>query len=107
VIFVVVGVCCLYKQNKYRNACNKYTMAAILLFLKDIPKKLVGDAKACFHVQTTAALRGSQAYFRFRFVYFLTKFNPLNAKLNPICHLLSMLGAHLILHISRIRIKLL
>ena len=31
--------------------------------------------------------------------------NPLNAKLNPICHLLSLLGAHHILHISRIRVK--
>jgi hypothetical protein len=30
-------------------------------------------------------------------------FNPLNAKLNPICHLLALLGAHHILHVSRIR----
>jgi hypothetical protein len=33
------------------------------------------------------------------------KFNPLNAKLNPICHLLALLGAHHILHVSRIRVK--
>jgi hypothetical protein len=32
-------------------------------------------------------------------------FNPLNAELNPICHLLALLGAHLILHISRIRVN--
>jgi len=32
-------------------------------------------------------------------------FNPLNAKLNPIYHLLALLGAHHILHISRIRVK--
>jgi hypothetical protein len=31
--------------------------------------------------------------------------NPLNAKLNTICHLLALLGAHHILHISRIRVK--
>ena len=31
--------------------------------------------------------------------------NPLNAELNPICHLLALLGAHPILHISRIRVK--
>jgi len=31
--------------------------------------------------------------------------NPLNAELNPICHLLALLGAHLILHVSRIRVK--
>ena len=29
----------------------------------------------------------------------------LNAKLNPICHLLALLGAGHILHVSRIRVK--
>jgi hypothetical protein len=32
--------------------------------------------------------------------------NPLNAELNPICHLLASLGAHLIFHVSRIMVKL-
>ena len=32
-------------------------------------------------------------------------FNPLNAELNPICHMLALLGAHLILHVGRIRVK--
>ena len=31
-------------------------------------------------------------------------FNPLNAKLNPICYLLALL-AHHFLHVSRIRVK--
>jgi len=31
--------------------------------------------------------------------------NPLNAKLNPTCHLLALLAAHHILHVSRIRIN--
>jgi len=31
--------------------------------------------------------------------------NPLNAELNPICYLLALLGAYLILHVSRIRVK--
>jgi hypothetical protein len=29
-------------------------------------------------------------------------FNPLNAELNPICYLLTLLGAHNNLHISRV-----
>jgi hypothetical protein len=33
--------------------------------------------------------------------------NPLNAELNPICHLLALLGARRILHISRIRVNVL
>jgi len=40
--------------------------------------------------------------FAFRFSLI---FNPLNAELNPICHLLAILGAHHILHISRIGVK--
>ena len=31
--------------------------------------------------------------------------NPLKAEFNPICHLLALLGAHHILHISRVRVK--
>ena len=32
--------------------------------------------------------------------------NPLNAELNPICHLLALVGDRHILHVSRIRVKL-
>jgi hypothetical protein len=32
-------------------------------------------------------------------------FNPLNAELNSICHLLALLGAHPVFHVSRIRVK--
>jgi len=39
------------------------------------------------------------------FIGYCQHFNPLNAKLNPICHLLALLGAHPILHISRIRVN--
>ena len=35
----------------------------------------------------------------------ISYFNPLNAELNPICHLLAFLGAHRILHVSWIRVK--
>ena len=32
-------------------------------------------------------------------------FNPLNAELNPICHLLGLLGAHHIFHVSGLRVN--
>jgi hypothetical protein len=38
------------------------------------------------------------------FILFLV-FKHLNAELNSICHLLALLGAHHIFHISRIRVK--
>jgi len=31
--------------------------------------------------------------------------NPLNTELNPVCHLLALLAAHHILHLSRIRLN--
>ena len=34
------------------------------------------------------------------------RINPLNAELNPICHLLALLGAHHIHHVSRIRVNI-
>jgi hypothetical protein len=36
---------------------------------------------------------------------YIRKINPVNAELNPICHLLALLRAHHILHVSRIRVK--
>jgi hypothetical protein len=32
--------------------------------------------------------------------------NPLKAELNPICHLLALLGAHHILHFSGLRVNI-
>jgi len=37
---------------------------------------------------------------------FLLILNPLNAELNSICHLLTLLGSHHILHVSRVRVKM-
>jgi len=40
-----------------------------------------------------------------KLIWFRSTFNPLNAELNPICHLLALLGVHHFLHVSRIRVK--
>ena len=39
--------------------------------------------------------------------YYILRYtvNPLNSKLNPICHFLASLGTHHILHVSRIRVN--
>ena len=36
---------------------------------------------------------------------FNSEFKGLNVELNPICHLLALLGAHHILHVGRIRLN--
>jgi len=33
------------------------------------------------------------------------KVNPLYTELNPVCYLLALLGAHHILHVSRVQVK--
>jgi hypothetical protein len=38
-------------------------------------------------------------------IHIYLTFNPLNAELNPIRHLLALLGVHHFLHVSRIRVK--
>ena len=50
---------------------------------------------------------GSKMYIGVDVKYslFLSDFNPSNAELNPICHLLALLGAHHILHVSRVRVN--
>ena len=48
----------------------------------------------------------SQLLLRVLVQQFLTyALNPLNTQLNPICHLLALLGAHPIRHVSRIRVN--
>jgi hypothetical protein len=34
-----------------------------------------------------------------------SQFNPLHAELNPACHLLTLLGAHHIFHVSGLRVN--
>ena len=45
-------------------------------------------------------------HFTFITFFFLKSyFNPLNAELNPICHLLALLGDHHIFHFSGLRVN--
>ena len=39
-------------------------------------------------------------------LYLQNRPNTSNAELNPICHLLALLGAHHILHVSRVRVNI-
>jgi len=46
-----------------------------------------------------------ESYVRFFKSAWKCDVNPLNAELNPIFHLLALLGAHHILHVGRIGVK--
>jgi len=48
----------------------------------------------------------SHFFVRFSWYSLCFKINHLNDELNPICHLLALLGAHHIFHVSRVRVKI-
>ena len=54
-------------------------------------------------------LQLSHALIFFRFIFYqylvVLLFNPLNAELNPICHLLALLGGATIVVVSRLRVN--
>ena len=56
------------------------------------------------NMQFIAGVNKIQIFFK-PLINFKWGNNSLNAELNPICHLLALLGAHHILHVSRIRFK--
>jgi len=56
--------------------------------------------QSCFHYSSVYLANVLPAHSSYHF------FNPLNAELNPICHLLALLGAQHILHVRMIRVKI-
>ena len=60
-------------------------------------KNLIGQ-----HIILTGAVRSLLSLISVSSCHLI---NPLNAELNPICHLLALLGAHPVLHISRVRVN--
>jgi hypothetical protein len=58
-----------------------------------------------FQTVYIARLKNASQHNHFNFGLHMLVFNPLNAELNSTCHLLALLGAHHILHVSRIRVK--
>ena len=59
------------------------------------------------HEMGTVLLLPCQTTLHKRFIISMNtkEFNPLNAELNPICHLLALLGAHHVFHVSGLRVK--
>ena len=55
----------------------------------------------CYWSGLDEAPSGTRDYYRGA----LRDINPLNAELNPICHLRALLGAHHIFHVSRLRVN--
>ena len=55
-----------------------------------------------FHLLLLRMKNVSDKDFREKHTIYIS---PLNAELNPICHLLALVGAHHIFHVSRVRVN--
>ena len=100
---------------------NNYLCVYMDLHLKTLTLKVCVDISKVMQVpfhfpdsgstspQTMPCLYFPQMYSRTYTLFFMVlirpSFNPLTTELNPICHLLALLEAHHILHVSRIRVK--
>jgi hypothetical protein len=71
-------------------------------------KKIIQHPKICNEENVQYLKMDNEDSFKVlsKNYFCVTVFNPLNAELNPICHLLALLGAHHIFHISRIRVNI-
>ena len=80
----------------------------ILLFVVKLFSNSDTNAPLFFH--KVESVHDNRLFAHWHFFHHIVtddSFNPLNPKLNPICYLLALLGAHHFLHVSRIRVKLL
>ena len=88
------------------NLPRKLICATSVLFLSYCFRPSTHYIKlACFDNALCNLVWLLRAIFLFAEISSVPFFNPLNAELNPICHLLALLGVHHFLHISRVRVK--
>ena len=77
---------------RLKSKCNSQILRSFCLIQHGVDGKIAGRIEVTIR-------RGR------RRKQLLDDLNPLNTELNPICHLLTLLEAHHILHFSRIRVK--
>ena len=85
-------------ENLLRNPISVYSVYMIYLFLSIIFKPFISFIQVYYLYKTCVLCLCLPLIFS-------PVVNPLNPKLNPICYLLALLGAHHFLHVSRIRVK--
>jgi len=90
----------LHMPLQLRQPIDRHTTTTTCPSFKTLPRASSNDIKVLSkHSIKTLELSPK------RISGLLRPFNPLKAELNPICHLLTLLGAHLNFHVSRIRVK--
>jgi len=100
------------REGKYFYTCNWFSLLQVAFSFLQTPNSLIRylssrhlGANLEFSLVPKVGILKTPLVFSLGFAN--KKFNPLNPKLNSICYLLALLGAHHFLHVSRIRVKLL
>ena len=98
------GIACLCHSATAKDLLHIYAA-----YVRGPGFKLVADLASEIQMIRLFHYRGDGLSLPCNFIANVTKvictINPLNAKLNPICHLQALLGAHHILHDSRVMVK--
>ena len=119
VIVVYIAKCCKYSGVCYNERCYNERMLQRTVFIYKIRmlqrtemlqrtrRNTIGrrSTRVCMMFRAFPPWLKRQSSSLLSFVRFSYQFNPLNAELNSICHLLALLGAHHIFHVSRIRVN--
>ena len=95
--------------TKY-SMCSKFYNYLLMIQMQAVPWARRLNAIWCelqFQQTTCGWIKSLRCRWQCAFSCTMEFLNPLNPELNPICHLLALLGAHHFLHVSRIRVKLL
>jgi hypothetical protein len=82
----------------------------IQMYLLPVKLKSPSPHTAIFYADNCSVLKVTITYFTALTILVTANgvnFNPLNAKLNPICHLLALLGGATIVVVSRLRVNVL
>ena len=91
------------QTNNYLSQVTRFT-----IFTVNVERRAAAPTTAVIRlVYRTAVPVLRLSYRSFSYSQPANTLNPLNPELNPICCLLTLLGAHHFLHVSRIRVKLL
>jgi len=119
----------LEKNKSWRSSRINSWSLLFLIYINDLPKVLIQNGLPIFFADDTSVVVMDSNIVDFQLNMKLVfeqindwfnvnllllnfektgfiHFNPLNAKLNPICHLLALLGAHRILYVSSIKVKI-
>jgi hypothetical protein len=97
----------VYTQYRFVYKSQHNQFVSLFIQADNIFRSVLGHSQVTKYVCSEDIIQLSHKikYIELKFNKILLNFNPLNTKLNPIFHLLALLGVHVIFHVSGIRVN--